>query len=216
MKKVLVVCVVVCVLFAAVPTMATILVDFGTVAGETVAGVTFNGWGQIEPMPAGHGNYGGFGGGNDNYVAPTTPTADHLCRMVWGTSEDTAGFWAEVIFDTSISSVTIRHLDGTVGDDFDLHVDGQFWGHYTSGYGVAGEGKDPSFSPAEQWFENTYSGIAGKTLRITATAPSNSWRTSGWGQLGIDRLEATPVPEPATMLLLGLGGLLLRKRKNIA
>ena len=54
MKKVLAVCVLVSVLIAAVPAMAvpvltTILVDFGTTAGETVSGVTLNGWAQAEP-----------------------------------------------------------------------------------------------------------------------------------------------------------------------
>jgi hypothetical protein len=140
----------------------------------------------------------------DNYAAPTTATIDHLCKMVWGGSEDAAGLWADVTFSTDISSVVIRHLDGSVGDDFDVHVDGVLWGHYTAGLGKTYD---------EQWFDTTFSGTAGKTLRITVTAPSTSWRDQGWGQLGIDRMTATP--EPATICMLGLGCLFFRKRKSV-
>ena len=207
MKRFLITCAVVAALFIASPAMAAYVVDLGTAVGENVPGVTYNNWGQIEPLSSG-GGYGGFGSGSDNYVSPTTPTADHLCRMVWGetaSGEGPTDNWAEITFPMPIVSVIIRHLDGSVGDSFDVHVDGVLWGSYNA--------PAPGKAFSEQWFDTSFSGTAGSTLKITITSPESNWRTN-WGQLGIDILTAEPIPEPATICLLGMGTLaLLRKRR---
>jgi len=202
----------------AVPTLT---VDLGT-AAENVPGVTLTGWGQAEPVPTSHGGYGGFGSGLDYYVTPTTPTVDHLCRMVWGNAEPGGtsrdlGDWAEITFPVAIESVTIRHLDGITIDTFDVYVDGVLWGGYVDG--------TYTMTYSEQWFDTVFSGTPGFTLRIEIPDSVAEWAYrqypssgSGWGMLGIDRVEATPIPAPGAILLGGIGvGLVgwLRRRRGL-
>ncbi len=221
MKR-LIIYAVVAAVFIATPAIAVPVytVDLGDPDVLSDAGITLNGWGEAEPVPSTHGNYGGFGYTppalpGDNYAAPTTPTWDHLCRMVWGNVEpaqypDTQRSlhdWAEITFPTPIVSVTIRHLDGITVDSFDVYVDGELWGGYTD------QGS------TETWYEHTYTGTPGLTLRIQIPSTTAEWAyrykagsPGGWGMLGIDRVTA--IPEPATICLLGIGALaLLRKRR---
>ncbi len=204
MKK-LVVFFAVVLLLAAVPAQAvpTLLVDLGTSAGES--GYVLSEWGKVWP-PAG--GWGGFGSGGDNYVAPTTATYDHLCRSVWGPNPDATN-WAEITFSVDIDSARIRHLDGSGNDTFKVEVDGALWGTYTAP--AAGK------TYGEQWFETTFSGTRGKTLRITVTVPAWSLQTT-WGQLGIDRVEATPIPAPGAIVLCSVGAAVigwLRRRRAL-
>ena len=190
------------------PSMATLYtVEFGDT--DTVsAGVTLgNDWGEAEPSTSG-GGYGGFGTGADNFVSPTTATADHQARMVWGNQATGDDNQATISFATAITSVTIRHLNGGSTDSFDLYVgDGTteaLWASY--------DATTATKTYPEQWFESTFTGTAGTELRIVCTASAGTY-WADYGQLAIDRLSAEPIPEPATIAILGLGALFLRKRK---
>jgi hypothetical protein len=189
MRKLVTICVVVSVLIAAAPAMATYVVDLGAPDVLSDAGITLSEWGEAEAGGGGGGRaegiYGDIGVGN--------------CRMVWGIpgSDDTD--WAEITFPTAISSATIWHLNGSQYDSFNVYVDTVFWGSYT---GLDGP---------EDWQVHTFSGTPGKALVIDITSNDPVWRDT-WGQLAIDRVEA--VPEPATICLLGLGALSLIRRKR--
>ena len=190
MKKLLKICMIAAVLAVTTPAMATLYtIDLGATNVLSDAGIILSEWGEAESGGGAggrsEGNYGGIGTGN--------------CRMVWGhsTSGDDTD-WAQIVFPGAITSVTIDHLNGSQFDSFDVRVDNVFWGSYT--------GLDGS----EIWKTTTFSGTAGSTLVIDITSPASDWRLD-WGQLGIDHIEA--VPEPATIALLGLGALLLRRKR---
>jgi len=172
-------------------------VDF--VAGTTVKsdpGISLSEWGEYESgggvPPRAAGNYGGIGTGN--------------CRMVWGHSgSGDSTDYADISYPRPVYTATIRHLDGSQFDSFDVIVDGLLWGSYT---GVGGN---------EDWKTTTFSGTAGSTLRIDITSNASAWRAT-WGQLGIDWVEATPIPAPGAILLGSIGaGLVgwLRRRKSM-
>jgi hypothetical protein len=184
--------------------LAAYTVDLGTAAGE--AGYVLADWSSINPDSIG-GNWGGFGSGGDTYTAPTTATWDTKCRTIWGQTDSRI---ATITFPGEVDSMVIRHLDGLAldaagggGDDFEVFVDYVYWGTYVS---------DPATN--EYWVETTFSGpggAAGTVLMLIATDPAWAGQST-WGQVGIDRIVA--IPEPVTLVLLGLGGLMLRRRQS--
>ncbi|MBL7154040.1 MAG: hypothetical protein ISS79_10000 [Phycisphaerae bacterium] len=175
----------------------TYLVELGTPASEVLYGINAKPNATLpSPVPAGWADWG-------SYVGPTTGgyggistdplSNDNICRMVWGGGGGAYDEynWAEIVFPENIHTARIRHLDGSGDDSFDVHVDGNLWGHYTAGLS------------GEQWTLSTYSGTPGTTLRITVT--EDSWSGfATYGQLGIDRVEAVPVPGAFVLGAIGL------------
>ncbi|HLB72774.1 MAG TPA: PEP-CTERM sorting domain-containing protein [Sedimentisphaerales bacterium] len=167
----------------------TFLADLGTEAGE--AGYAPADWGPIEPTT----HPGGWGG-----IAGDPASYDKRCRTVWGCIENTKA--ASIAFPTPIVSAAIRHLDGGSDDSFIVEVDGSLWGSYSAIPGVG-----------DFWIVNSFSGVPGTTLTITCTAAAGPY-WNPYGQVGIDRIEAEPIPEPGTILLVGLGGLCRLSRRR--
>jgi len=197
MKKLAAICVVVALAAGAAQAVPTYFVDLGTPAGE--AGYTLFDWGPVQPSTSG-GNWGGMGGG-------TAPGSfDQLCRTVWGHTGDFFN-WASVTFPRAITSATIRHLVGQANDSYriDVFAGGNPWGSFTDTVG------------GETWTSTTFSGLPGQTLVITATGPQ--WSDfATYGQLGIDWINATPIPAPGAVLLGSIGvGLVgwLRRRRSL-
>jgi hypothetical protein len=118
-----------------------------------------------------------------------------------------AGFgqhWIEISFnDVPITSAEFDW--GVELDDFHAYADGVEF--FNTGW---------EWGPFGSWTSG-HTGPYVFATPVTTLRFSNSW----FGEIEVDNLDVTPVPEPTTMLLLGFGLLGLigygihRKRKNL-
>lgn len=164
------------------------LIDIGDPSSEL--GYNLQNWGPIEPTTHG-GGWGGFG----DFDPPV-----ETCRVI-SSPENLTGFedWASIqsIFHEQGDWMTIRHLDGHADDSFYVYAEDSTELFYYP--------TDPAYN--EYWAEHTFLVELEPGLHtIYFTIYQDHWDHWGvYGQVGIDWIEVNPVPEPATMLLLGSG-----------
>ena len=150
-------------------------------------------WGPPEPTTNG-GNWGG--------LLTDPESLDNLCRTI-SSPLNLDGFediaYIDMKFHAQGDWITIRHLDGIADDSFTVSLAGTtlttpLWSYVDD-------------SAEEVWYEDTFFvQLAPGLQTISFTIDGEEWPLwTPYGQVGIDYIEVNPVPEPATMLLLGSG-----------
>jgi len=114
-------------------------------------------------------------------------------------------------FQISFDTVPITGMSGdfhvfeaTEGADFVVKA-------YDSSYGNRYAPNSSALVAEQSWDFGTGSGVF--DIDFSSSVSLLVCSDDGWYDIAIDNLTVTPIPEPATLLLLGLGGLFLRRRK---
>jgi len=124
----------------------------------------------------------------------------------YGSASLTDGF-----FQISFDAIPITSVSGdfhvfveTEGSDFAVKA-------YDSSYGDRYNPNISALIAEQSWNDGTGSGVF--DIDFSSPVTLLVFSDSGWYDIAVDNMQVTYVPEPGTILLLGLGGLLLRRRK---
>lgn len=212
-------------------TPATLIDDIGGVNGALISGTPTI---VAEGAVAGSTHSMLFNGGNDRYETATNPLGtDHYGP----TSEGwTVEVWAKPTADHAAGgAVDLVLTHGHGGAGYCISADGNQWSLFVGGSGFGTLEAGSSDFTLNEWHhlvmtkDPTVNGGAA-TLFVNGVQASQHgfvhWVpvvdqfgignqvTGGHGFTGqIDEVTLTAIPEPATMMLLGLGGLLFRRKK---
>ncbi len=147
----------------------------------------------------------------DGYTVSETAGTGANTAYVGVSFSDGADYLFAVNFDGSTTSDVIHHLlDDETGLDVDFQDFG--FGEFVNGLSYDGH-SDIGYGGGENWWHYWISDDAetwtspwfGISDRVVVDGSIDGWRY-GYGY--------TPIPEPMTVALLGLGGLLIARRRR--
>jgi len=163
-----------------VPASALYIVDIG----DTDSEIPYNLTDWSDPWPNATG--GSWGGGSSDGTWRTIAT---------NTTTDSA--YIDLDFGPFGAMMNVNFLEGQAEDSFKIWAGTSELFHFdASEYGTQ-----------EQWLEtgSFYVDLIGEhTIRFESTGPPWSGYDT-WGQVAISSITVDPIPEPGTILLLGVG-----------